>query len=85
MLVQIKMFCNCRELVSVVVLIAIVFLGGDAAELAVDAAAPVVAAAAALEAAAAHGAPAAPAAQAPAAARRRARARVAAPADTRYC
>lgn len=62
-------FVICRGSKSSV---AVVFLGGEAAQLAVDAAAPVVLAVAALEAAGADGAAPAAAAQASAPARRRA-------------
>lgn len=59
--------------------VAVVVFGGEAAQLAVDAAAPVVAAVAALQPARADRAPPAPAAQPPAPARRTAQARVALP------
>lgn len=68
-----------RSLVSFDCSVAVVLLGGEAAELAVDAAAPVVAAVAALQPARSHRAPPAPAAQPPAPARRAAQARVALP------
>lgn len=59
--------------------VAVVVFGGEVAQLAVDAAAPVVAAVAALQAAGAHRAPPAPAAQPPAPARCATEARVAFP------